>query len=78
MIRRNWVIYQRKSRQVVSHVYHRRRIALDDLRSLNDYCEARKYAMQIIKIDHNKKIVSRYPAIELKNFPDGKPEKTNG
>lgn len=70
MIRRKWVIYNRKSRRVISVVYHFRKDALHDLQSLNDYCGKRKYAMQLRRIDtENNKIISRYPDIELEPLP---------
>ena len=37
MIRRKWVIYERRTRQIISVVFHRRKIALEQLHQLNDY-----------------------------------------
>ncbi|MCK4982576.1 MAG: hypothetical protein KAS17_06610 [Victivallaceae bacterium] len=66
MIRRSWLIYRRKSRRIVSTVYHRYRLAKEDLQLLNDYCQKKKYVIQIIKMDSETgKIVSRYPDINL-------------
>ncbi len=77
MIRRKWVIYERKSRQIVSVVFHRRRDALHDLARLNDYCGKKKYAMQLRRFDTNKKcVVCCYPKIKLKELP--KQEINNG
>ncbi len=70
MIRRSWVIYQRKSRQIISNVYHQRRFALHDLGLLNNYCGKKKYAMQLRKFDTEKKrTVGLHPKIELKELP---------
>jgi hypothetical protein len=70
MIRRSWVIYERKTRQVISQVYHRRILALSDLGELNNYCGKKKYAMQLRRFDTDKKcVVSHYPKIELKELP---------
>jgi hypothetical protein len=70
MIRRSWVIYERKTRQVVSHVYHRRPTVLGDLGELNNYCGKKKYAMQLRRIDTKKKcVVNRHPKIKLKDLP---------
>jgi len=71
MIRRSWVVYQRKSRQIVSVVHHRLAPAKEDLRRLNNYYEARRYAMQVTRIDTESGLmVSRYPDIELRPLPD--------
>jgi hypothetical protein len=68
MIRRSWVIYDRKMRRVMSVVYHFRRDALRDLKSLNEYCGKRKYAMQLTRTDSETgKAVSRYPDINLQS-----------
>ena len=70
MIRRSWVIYDRKTRRVMSIVYHFRRDALRDLNSLNEYCGKRKYAMQLTRTDSETgTIVSQYPSIELDQLP---------
>lgn len=70
MIRRSWVIYQRKSRRIVSTVYHRYRIAKEDLRMLNDYCRKKAYVIQVTKTDSETgKVVSRYPDVDLKELP---------
>ena len=70
MIRRSWVIYDRKTRRVMSVVYHFRRDALRDLKSLNDYCDRRKYAMQLTRTDSETgTVVCRYPNIELDQLP---------
>ena len=70
MIRRRWVIYERKSRQTVSNVYYRRKLALADLAKLNDYCGKKKYAMQLTRFDATtRKVVSRYPNFDLKSLP---------
>jgi hypothetical protein len=70
MIRRSWVIYERKTRQVVSHVYHRRPTVLGDLGELNNYCGKKKYAMQLRRFDSKKEcIVNHHPKIELKDLP---------
>jgi hypothetical protein len=70
MIRRSWVIYQRKSRRIVSTVYHRYRMAKEDLRMLNDYCQKKAYVIQVTKTDSETgKVVSRYPDVELKELP---------
>ncbi|MFA7184725.1 MAG: hypothetical protein WC082_07530 [Victivallales bacterium] len=77
MIRRSWVIYRRKSRRIISVVFHFRKDALRDLKRLNDYYGKRHYAMQLTKTDSETgKIVSKYPAIELKELP--KPEEGYG
>jgi len=71
MIRRSWVIYQRRSRQIVSTVYHRYGLARDDLRCLNDYCEKKKYAMQVTRTNNETgEIVSIYPPVKLKELPN--------
>ena len=71
MIRRSWVIYRRKSRQIVSLVHHRYRMAKADLRRLNDYCESRRYALQVTRTDSETgKIVSCYPDVELTPLPE--------
>jgi hypothetical protein len=37
---------------------------------LNDYCQKKTYVIQVTKTDSETgKIVSRYPAIELKELP---------
>jgi hypothetical protein len=70
MIRRSWVIYHRKTRRIVSTVYHRRRTAVEDLRMLNDYCHKKVYVIQVTKTDSETgKVVSKYPAVELKPIP---------
>jgi hypothetical protein len=70
MIRRSWVIYKRKSRQIISRVYHRRSIVLKDLARLNDYCGKRNYAMQLRRFDTEKRTaINSYPKIELKELP---------
>ena len=70
MIRRKWVIYERKSRQIVSTVYHRRKDVLNDLSSLNSYCGKKKYSMQLRRFESDMKcLVSRFPDIELKDLP---------
>jgi len=75
MIRRSWVIYQRRSRQIISTVYHRYGLARDDLRCLNDYCEKKKYAMQVTRTNSETgEIVSRYPVLELKELPNNRRE----
>lgn len=67
MIRRSWVIYQRKSRRVISTVYHRYRMAKEDLQLLNDYCQKKKYVIQVTRTDSETgKIISRYPDVDLK------------
>ena len=69
MIRRKWVIYDRKSRRIISVVYHFRKDVLHDLKLLNDYCGKRKYAMQLMRTDmENNKIISRYPDIKLEKI----------
>ncbi len=70
MIRRKWVIYERRSRQVVSSVYSRRRDVLHDLARLNNYCGKKKYAMQLRRLDTEQKcFVSFYPDVALKELP---------
>lgn len=70
MIRRSWVIYRRKSRRIVSIVFHFRKDALRDLKRLNEYYGRRHYAMQLTRTNSETgKIVSQYPAIELKELP---------
>jgi len=70
MIRRKWVIYERKSHQIVSVVFHRRKDALRDLARINNYCGRKKYAMQLRRFDMVKKcVVSHYPKIELNELP---------
>ena len=80
MIRRSWVIYQRRSRQIISTVYRRYGLARDDLRCLNDYCESKKYAMQVTRTNSETgEIVSRYPAVKLNELPSqGKEVIDNG
>jgi hypothetical protein len=69
MIRRKWFIYERKSRQIVSVLYHQRKHALHDLHQLNDYCGKKKYAMQLTRTDTGTgRVVSMYPDIELKEL----------
>jgi len=76
MIRRSWVIYRRKSRQIVSVVHHRYRMAKEDLRRLNDYYEARWYAIQVTRTDtETGKVVRRYPNVELTPLPE--PERSD-
>ena len=71
MIRRSWVIYQRKSRQIISTIYHRYRLAKEDLRMLNDYCQKKTYVIQVTKTDSETgKVVSRYPNVDLKPLPE--------
>jgi hypothetical protein len=70
MIRRKWVIYERRSRQIVSDVYSRRKDVLHDLARLNDYCGKKKYAMQLRRLDtEQKSFVSFYPDVVLKELP---------
>ena len=70
MIRRKWVVYDRKSRRVMSVVYSFRKEALHDLKRLNDYYGKRKYAMQLRKFDTEKKcVIKRYPDVELTELP---------
>jgi phage terminase small subunit len=70
MIRRSWVIYQRKTRRIVSTVYHRYQMAKADLQLLNDYCQKRAYVIQVIKNDSETgKVVSKYPDVQLKEIP---------
>lgn len=70
MIRRSWVIYRRKSRRIISVVYHFRKDVLRDLKRLNDYYGKRHYAMRLTKTDSETgKIVSQYPNVELKELP---------
>jgi hypothetical protein len=71
MIRRSWVIYQRKSRRIISTVYHRYRMAKEDLLMLNDYCQKKAYVIQVSKTDSETgKIISRYPDVKLKPLPE--------
>jgi hypothetical protein len=71
MIRRSWVIYQRKTRRIISTVYHRCRTAKEYLRMLNDYCQKKTYVIQVTKTDSETgRIISRYPNIELKPLPE--------
>jgi hypothetical protein len=75
MIRRSWVIYERKTRQVISQVYHRRPTVLGDLGELNNYCGKKKYAMQLRRIDSETgKIKKVYPNITLRELPKQKRE----
>ncbi|MFA6717085.1 MAG: hypothetical protein WCS27_17035 [Victivallaceae bacterium] len=70
MIRRSWVIYRRKSRRIISVVFHFRKDALRDLKRLNDYYGRRHYAMQLTKTDtETGKIVSKYPDVDLQELP---------
>jgi hypothetical protein len=70
MIRRSWVIYQRKSRRIVSTIYRRYHMAKEDLRMLNDYCHKKAYVIQVTRTDtETGKVVSRYPDVELKELP---------
>ena len=70
MIRRKWVIYNRKSRQTMSVVYNFKKEALYDLNRLNDYYGKKKYTIQLRRFDTEKKcFVSRYPDIDLKELP---------
>jgi hypothetical protein len=70
MIRRSWVIYQRQSRRIVSSVYHRYRMAKEDLHMLNDYCHKKAYVIQVTRTDSETgKVISRYPDVELKGIP---------
>ena len=76
MIRRSWVIYQRRSRQIVSLVHHRLASAKEDLRRLNDYYETRRYAIQVTRTDtETGKIVRRHPNVELTPLPE--PERSD-
>ena len=78
MIRRKWVIYARKSRRIASVVYHYRKHALRDLKSLNEYCGRKRYAMQLTRTDTDTgSIVSKYPNIELQELSNQK-EKEDG
>jgi len=70
MIRRKWVIYERRTRQIISVVFHRRKFALEQLHQLNDYCGKKKYAMQLIRTESGS-VIKRHPDIELKNLPGG-------
>ena len=70
MIRRKWVIYERRTRQIISVVFHRRKLALKQLHQLNDYCGKKKYAMQLIRTESGS-VIKRHPDIELKNLPGG-------
>ncbi len=70
MIRRKWVIYERRTRQIISVVFHRRKLALEQLHQLNDYCGKKKYAMQLIRTESGS-VIKRHPDIELKNLPGG-------
>jgi hypothetical protein len=70
MIRRSWVIYQRKSRRIVSTIYRRYHMAKEDLRMLNDYCHKKAYVIQVTRTDtETGKVVSRYPDVQLKELP---------
>ena len=70
MIRRKWIIYDRKSRQIVSVTYHQRKFARNDLSKLNDYCGKKKYAMQLRRFDTEKNgFISIYPDIQLMELP---------
>jgi hypothetical protein len=45
-------------------------MAVEDLRMLNDYCHKKVYVIQVTKTDSKTgKVVSRYPAVELKPIP---------
>jgi len=68
MIRRKWIIYERRTRQIISVVFHRRKLALEQVRQLNNYCGEKKYAMQLIRTESGSAI-KRHPDIELKNLP---------
>jgi len=71
MICRSWVVYQRKSRQIVSLIHHRLAPAREDLRRLNNYYEAKRYALQVTRTDSETgKVVSHYPNIKLTPLPD--------
>jgi hypothetical protein len=70
MIRRKWVIYDRRSRQIVSSIYSRRKDVLSDLARLNSYCGKKKYAMQLRRFDTEQEcVVSHYPRVDLKELP---------
>ena len=70
MIRRKWVVYDRKSRQIISVLYSFRRDALHDLNRLNDYYGKKKYAMQLRRFDTEKKCFACcHPDVELKELP---------
>lgn len=76
MIRRSWVVYRRKSRQIVSLVHHRLAAAREDLRRLNDYYGSRRYAIQVTRTDtETGKVVRRHPNIELNPLPE--PERSD-
>ena len=70
MIRRKWVIYDRRSRRVMSVVYSFRKEALYDLKRLNDYYGKKKYAMQLRRFDTEKKcFISYHPDVKLEELP---------
>lgn len=71
MIRRKWVIYDRRSRRIASLVYSYRRQALHDLNRLNDYCGRKRYAMQLMRVDmETGNVISHYPNIKLDELPN--------
>ena len=67
-MKRQWVIYERKTRQIVSRIYWRRRRMKRDLSDLNDYCGWKKYAVLMMKLNADGKVVSRYPKIKLQEL----------
>jgi len=68
-MKRQWIIYERKTRQIVSRIYRRRRKVKRDLLDLNDYCGWKKYAALMMKLNADGKIISRYPKIKLQELP---------
>jgi hypothetical protein len=69
MKRRFYLIYGRKTRQAVSCLFGSRKMALDTLRDLNCYCGKKRYCLQTLWMK-KKKLVKRYPDIELRPLPE--------
>ena len=59
---RRWIIYQRETGRVVRGLSRRKRWTRELLRSLNEYCGCRRYAMAVVKLGADGTIETVNPA----------------
>jgi hypothetical protein len=63
--RRAWIIYCRKTRNVISLPYYRRRTMLRDLLRLNGRPGPGQYCFQLRVFDQDNILITKYPKIKL-------------
>lgn len=68
---KRWVIYSRKTRNVISPAYARRKSAVRDLRRLNGQGGPGQYCLQLRVFDQDSILISQYPDIKLNELRRG-------